>query len=102
MQEEIDALDKNGTWHLVPYKKWMNIIDCKWVWKIKRKAEGSIDRYKGRLVAKGYKQRYGLDCEDTFSPIVKIATIILVLSVAVVGDSHNGPIITGENTPFEK
>jgi hypothetical protein len=43
MQEEIDALDKNGTWHLVPYKKWMNIIDCKWVWKIKRKAEGSID-----------------------------------------------------------
>jgi histone deacetylase 1/2 len=58
-------------------------IDCKWVWKIKRKADGSIDRYKGRLVAKRYKQRYGLDYEDTFSPVENIATIRLVLSLAI-------------------
>jgi hypothetical protein len=56
MQEEIAALHKNRIWHLVPAVKGANIIDCRWVFKVKRKADGSIERYKGRLVAKGYKQ----------------------------------------------
>jgi hypothetical protein len=60
MQDEYDALIRNGTWHLVPYKQSINLIDYKWVWKIKRRSDGTIDRYKGRLVAKSYKQRYGL------------------------------------------
>jgi histone deacetylase 1/2 len=67
MEEEYAALLKNGTWHLVPYRPGMNLRGCKWVFKFKRKADGSIDRYNGRLVAKGFKQQYGIDYEDTFS-----------------------------------
>jgi hypothetical protein len=56
MDVEYDALMKNKTWHLVPPQKGSNVIDCKWVYKIKRRANGSLDRYKARLVAKGFKQ----------------------------------------------
>lgn len=83
MDSEHQVLMKNKTWHLVPPSKGKNIIDCKWVYKIKRKADGTIDRYKACLVAKGFKQRYGIDYEDTISPVVKAATIRLILSIAV-------------------
>jgi histone deacetylase 1/2 len=83
MEEEYNALIENKTWHLVPPSKNKNLIDCKWVYRIKKKADGSVDRYKDRLVAKGFKQRYGIDYEDTFSPVVKIATIRIVLSLSV-------------------
>jgi hypothetical protein len=83
MQLEHDALMKNKTWHLVPPQKGMNIIGCKWVYKVKRKVDGSLDRYKARLIAKGFKQQYGIDYEDTFSPIVKAATIRIIMSIVV-------------------
>jgi hypothetical protein len=67
MDVEYEAIMKNKTWHLVPPSHGHNIIDCRWVFKEKRKADGSLDKHKARLVAKGYKQRYGIDYEDTFS-----------------------------------
>ena len=56
MNEEYMALKKNKTWHLVPPQQGKNLIDCKWVFRIKRRSDGTIDRYKARLVAKGFKQ----------------------------------------------
>ena len=86
MDEEYNAPMKSRTWHLVPPAKVRNIIDCKWVYRIKRRADGEIDRYKARLVAKGFKQRYVIDYEDTFSPVVKAATVRVVLSIAVTNN----------------
>jgi hypothetical protein len=74
---------KNKTWHLGPPQKGRNVIGCKWVYNIKRKSDGSLDHYKARLVAKGFKQRYGVDYDDIFSPVVKHATIRIVLSLAI-------------------
>lgn len=83
MELEHDALMKNKTWHLVPPQKGRNIIGCKWVYKIKRKSDGSLDKYKARLILKGFKQQYGIDYEDTFSLVVKPATIRIVLCIAI-------------------
>ncbi|KAK1606029.1 hypothetical protein QYE76_029702 [Lolium multiflorum] len=69
MDEEYAALMENKTWHLVHASPHKNLIDCKWVYKIKKRADGTVERYKARLVEKGFKQRYGIDYEDTFSPV---------------------------------
>jgi histone deacetylase 1/2 len=83
MNSEFDALLRNQTWELVPPSHHLNVIGCRWIFKIKRKADGSIKRYKARLVAKGYHQQLGVDFHENYSPVVKPATIWLVLSIAV-------------------
>jgi hypothetical protein len=83
MYEEYDTLMRNKTWKLVPPRAGINVVDCRWIYKIKQKADGFVDRYKAQFVAKGFKQRFGIDYEDTFSPVVKIATVRLVLDVSV-------------------
>ncbi|KAJ9561084.1 hypothetical protein OSB04_006244 [Centaurea solstitialis] len=83
MADEYSALLRNGTWTLVPRVPGSNIVDSKWVFKIKQDLQGAIQRYKARLLAKGFRQQPGIDYEDTFSPVVKATTIRLVLSLAV-------------------
>ncbi|XP_068308687.1 uncharacterized protein [Pyrus communis] len=83
MVDEFNALQHNGTWTLVPSQPTMNILPNKWVYKIKRRSDGSIERYKARLVANGFHQQEGLDYAETFSPVVNHATIRLILSIAI-------------------
>lgn len=78
---EFDALQQNGTWSLVPVKPHMNIIGGKWVYKLKYRADGSIERYKAHLVAKGFHQIAGVGFTETFSPVAKPITIRIVLSL---------------------
>ena len=84
MSTELTALMRHNTWKLVSPPSDCNIVGCKWVFRVKRLADGSVDRFKARLVAKGFNQRPGLDYKETFSPVVKPVIIRTVLTLAVM------------------
>jgi hypothetical protein len=83
MKDEYDALIENKTWDLVPRPFNANIIRSLWIFRHKKKSDGSFERYKARLVGDGAGQQTGIDCGATFSPVVKPATIRTVLSIAL-------------------
>ncbi|WVZ83665.1 hypothetical protein U9M48_030791 [Paspalum notatum var. saurae] len=82
MQEEFNALMKNNTWCLVPKPAGANIISGKWIYRHKLNPDGSLARYKARWVVHGFNQEHGIDYDETFSPVIKPATIRVVLSIA--------------------
>jgi len=82
MNDEMNALIKNQTWDLVPKLMEVKHITCKWVYKIKRKADSSVDRYKARLVARKFSQKYGEDYDETFSSVAKMISVRVVISLA--------------------
>ncbi|GJY13628.1 ribonuclease H-like domain-containing protein [Tanacetum coccineum] len=83
MNLEMSALLENDTWDLVELPKGRKALSSKWVWKLKFKSSGEIERYKARLVAMGCAQKEGVDYEETFSPVVKMVTIRCLVNLAV-------------------
>ena len=83
MNSKFDALLKNQTWVLVLPHTTCNVIRCKWVFRIKRNADGSVERYKAHLVAKGFHQLPRVDFGETFSLVIKPTTVWKILSIAI-------------------
>ncbi|CAJ2667746.1 unnamed protein product [Trifolium pratense] len=82
MEEEMSMIQKNKTWELVDKPEDRNIIGVKWVFRTKLNADCSINKYKARLVVKGYAQIFGVDYSETFAPVSRLDTIRLVLAIA--------------------
>ncbi|RVW72225.1 Retrovirus-related Pol polyprotein from transposon RE2 [Vitis vinifera] len=86
MQEEIAALEANHTWDIEPCPPTIVPLGCKWVYSVKVRSDGSLDRYKARLVALGNNQEYGVNYEETFAPVAKMTTVCTILALAASSD----------------
>ncbi|GJT12880.1 retrovirus-related pol polyprotein from transposon TNT 1-94 [Tanacetum coccineum] len=81
LQELCKSIEKNDTWELTTLSKGQKAIGVKWVYKAKKNAKGEVEKYKARLVVKGYKQKHGIDYKEVFSPIARLETIRMIIAI---------------------
>ena len=85
IERELKSLEDVQTWRVVKCPSGMNVVRCKWVFKIKQNAVGEINKYKAQLVAKGYSQVQGIDYNDTYTPIMQLSSLHTILAIS----AHN-------------
>ena len=81
MKEELDVLLKISTWDLADLPAGKSTIGCKWVYTIKTRSDGTVDRYKARLIANGFTQEYGINYEETFASMACLSSVHTLIAV---------------------
>lgn len=81
MVEEYTSIMKNDVWDIVPRPKGKSIVTSRWVYKINHVANGNIEKFKAKFMARGFSQKEGVDYEETFAPVTKYTSIIVVMSL---------------------
>jgi hypothetical protein len=82
MTEEYQSIIKNDVWEIFPRPKSKDVVSSKWLYKIKHVANGSIEKYKARFVARGFSQKEGIDYEETFAPVARYTSIRTIIALA--------------------
>jgi hypothetical protein len=84
MSEEYDSILKNDVWTVVPRPHGKSVVTSKWLYKIKHAADGSVEKYKARFVARGFSQKEGIDYDEIFAPVARYSSIRIIISLAAV------------------
>lgn len=82
MSSEIESIERNQTWELTVIPKDIKPIRVKWVFKTKLNEDGIMEKFKARLIAKGYAQRHGINYTEVFAPVARLDTIRVILGIA--------------------
>ena len=82
MLEEYRSILKNNVWDIVPRPKDKSVVSSKWIYKIKHTADGSVEKFKARFVARGFSQKEGIDYNENFSPVARYTSIRVIISLA--------------------
>ena len=83
MTEEYDSILKNDVWDIVPRPEGKSIVTSKWIYKVKHAADGSVEKYKARFVARGFSQKEGIDYDEIFAPVAHFTSIHTIIALAV-------------------